>query len=220
MKKIAVLLLECNPGVRPIARICNAPASTDSIYAEILGMDKDALSDILFPKGMQEPLKPMPVFVYLARFSQFSGQTRKIISHERQGEDGWSGSFKNIVLSEDQIHVWCVTVGDGNELIKYMKRLLSAYEDERTKKFYLENDRMKFSHTRGWLRIILGQYLGVAPEKVQFKNNDYGKLYLDEKHGSDIRFSVSHSGKIALYAFCRKTLGLTLNLFVVLKTLY
>ena len=75
LKEIARLLLECNLGIRPIARACNISVSTASFYAEkfkelgatyqeICETDEDALSNLLFPKGEKASTRALPDFVY------------------------------------------------------------------------------------------------------------------------------------------------------------
>ena len=77
LKEIARLLLECNLGIRPIARACNISVSTASLYAEkfrelgityqeICETDEDVLSNLLFPKNEQASTKALPDFAYLA----------------------------------------------------------------------------------------------------------------------------------------------------------
>jgi 4'-phosphopantetheinyl transferase len=54
------------------------------------------------------------------------------------------------------------------------------------------------------LRVILGGYLNRAPERLSFSYSSHGKPALAEESDRDaIRFSVSHSHGVALYAFTR-----------------
>jgi len=73
LKEVARLLLECNLGVRPIARACDISTSTASIYVEkfkelgatykeICEMDEDALSFLLFPGGEKDSIKTIARF--------------------------------------------------------------------------------------------------------------------------------------------------------------
>ena len=74
LKEIARLLLECNLGIRPIARACNISNSTASTYVEkfkelgatykeICEIDEDTLLELLFTK--KESSKQLPDFPYL-----------------------------------------------------------------------------------------------------------------------------------------------------------
>ncbi len=75
LKEIARLLLECNLGIRSVARACNISTSTASLYTEkfkelgatykeICETDEDILSELLFPKGEKPSVKLLPDFIY------------------------------------------------------------------------------------------------------------------------------------------------------------
>lgn len=71
-------------------------------------------------------------------------------------------------------------------------------------RFRFERDRRRFIVGRGVLRTILGRYLGVEPDKVQFRYSPRGKPYLAERFDSyGLRFNLAHSHELALYAFTR-----------------
>jgi 4'-phosphopantetheinyl transferase len=68
----------------------------------------------------------------------------------------------------------------------------------------LERDREHFIVARGVLRAILGRYLNRVPECLSFSYGARGKPALAGESDTDaIRFSVSHSHGVALYAFTR-----------------
>jgi transposase len=101
-KEIARLLLECNLGIRPIARACNISASTASTYVEkfkelgasykeICEIDEDALSELLFPEEEKPSSKPAPDFIYLHREMKKKGVTLQLLYEEykRDNPDGY-----------------------------------------------------------------------------------------------------------------------------------
>jgi len=52
------------------------------------------------------------------------------------------------------------------------------------------------------LRTLLGEYLGIAPTKLQFSTNAYGKpSIISPEFGTRLHFNLAHSGTLALYAF-------------------
>lgn len=78
---------------------------------------------------------------------------------------------------------------------------LDTGERERAARFHFEHDRNRFIVAHGALRIILSRYLNVTPVRLRFGFNAYGKPSLDDEAGaSKIRFNMSHSGGLALYA--------------------
>ena len=93
LREIARLFLELKLGVRPIARACGISTSTAQTYMEklrelgadyreIMEMDDDALSGLLFPKGGQAVSRPLPDFVYLNREMKKKGVTLQLLYEE------------------------------------------------------------------------------------------------------------------------------------------
>jgi len=85
-----------------------------------------------------------------------------------------------------------------------MLDLLSADERERAERFHFANDRAHFIAARALLRTLLGRYLDLPPRHLSFSYSPYGKPALaGEGEGRALRFNVSHSHGVALYAFAR-----------------
>jgi len=61
-----------------------------------------------------------------------------------------------------------------------------------------EQRRGYFLTSRAWLRLILGRYLGTDAASVRFTVTDRGKPSIVD--GSDLCFSLSRSGRLALVA--------------------
>ena len=81
---------------------------------------------------------------------------------------------------------------------------LSADEQARSGRFYFERDREHFIVARGVLRAILGGYLNRMPACLSFSYSSHGKPALaGESDGDAIRFNMSHSRGVALYAVAR-----------------
>jgi 4'-phosphopantetheinyl transferase len=79
-------------------------------------------------------------------------------------------------------------------------KLLSDEERARASRFRFPEHRNHFIACRGILREILGPRLGIAPARVNFSCNPYGKPALPD---SDLCFNLSHSHEHALYAVAR-----------------
>jgi len=103
LKEIARLLLECNLGIRPIARACNISNSTASTYVEkfkelgatykeICEIDEDTLLELLFTK--KESSKQLPDFPYLVGEMKKKGVTLQLLYEEykRDNPDGYERS--------------------------------------------------------------------------------------------------------------------------------
>ncbi len=101
-------------------------------------------------------------------------------------------------VGTSEVHVWRAYLNGIDK--RSLDGLLSADELARAEKFYFSKDRDYFIAGRGLLRRILGQYLDRPANKLCFRYNVHGKPSLDDSYGSDLRFNVSHSNDIALYA--------------------
>ena len=87
-------------------------------------------------------------------------------------------------------------------LVRAAVPLLSNVERERASRFAFERDCGRFVIARGRLRQLLGVRLGVAPDAVQLSYGPRGKPALAAAFaGSGLRFNVSRSGDVAVYAF-------------------
>src|SRR5690554_313769 len=75
-------------------------------------------------------------------------------------------------------------------------RLLSQAEWQRACRLHHHADVVRAVATRAALRRLLSAQTGIAPEKLVFSENAYGKPLLKSAHG--LAFNVSHAGGYAL----------------------
>jgi len=116
----------------------------------------------------------------------------------------WRAPPGMLVLGNDEVHVWRATLDQPPSQIQSLLHNLAADEQARAERFCFERDREHFIAARGVLRAILGGYLNREPQRLSFCYNSYGKPALaGESDGDAIRFSVSHSHGVALYAVGR-----------------
>ena len=76
-------------------------------------------------------------------------------------------------------------------------RTLGIDEREKASRFRFETDRRRFIVRRGALRSLLARRLGCAASTIGYSYNEFGKPSVA---ASNIRFNLSHSHSIALYA--------------------
>lgn len=102
-------------------------------------------------------------------------------------------------LAGDEVHIWSAAL---DRPVSPYYSLLAADERNRAGRFHFKKDRNRFIVRRGILRILLGCYLGVEPERVQFTYGKNDKPALaDDLNRNKIHFSLSHSEGLAVYAF-------------------
>jgi 4'-phosphopantetheinyl transferase len=116
----------------------------------------------------------------------------------------WRSPPETLVLGCDEVHIWRATLDQTPSQIQSFLHNLAADEQARAERFYFDKDREHFIVARGVLRAILGGYLNRAPKCLSFCCSSNGKPALaGESDGDAIRFSVSHSHGVALYAVTR-----------------
>jgi 4'-phosphopantetheinyl transferase len=116
----------------------------------------------------------------------------------------WRFPPETLVLGCDEVHVWRATLEQTPSQIQSFLHNLAADEQARAERFYFERDCEHFIVARGVLRAILGGYLNRAPACLSFCYSSHGKPALaGTSDGDAIRFSVSHSHGVALYAVTR-----------------
>jgi 4'-phosphopantetheinyl transferase len=106
------------------------------------------------------------------------------------------------LLGETGVHIWRVSLEQPPENVERFRQLLSRDEQIRVDRLRFEIDRTHFVVARGCLRTLLAQYLKNLPEEIKFSYSDYGKPQLADPE-TTLRFNLSHSGSLALYAFTR-----------------
>jgi 4'-phosphopantetheinyl transferase len=114
----------------------------------------------------------------------------------------------------DSISLWKADLDWSYSDAVVASEILSADERERAAAFHQYLDQTRFVVARATLRLILGRYLEISPEKIRFAYNAFGKPTLDEAQADlDLRFNVAHSNGVALYAFALgRDIGVDLEL--------
>ncbi|MBI3896806.1 MAG: 4'-phosphopantetheinyl transferase superfamily protein [Gammaproteobacteria bacterium] len=110
-------------------------------------------------------------------------------------------ALDRLQLPADEVHVWQTDLEPAESEVTILQELLSTDEQERAQRFLRAQHRQYFTVARATLRRLLGFYLGIDPRHVRFSYNAFGKPALAES--TDLQFSVSHSSKVAVYAFTR-----------------
>jgi 4'-phosphopantetheinyl transferase len=121
------------------------------------------------------------------------------------GSVSWLAPPELPVLNNKEVHVWRASLEMRPYQLKTLERLLSDDESDRAGRFHFQKGRDYFIAARGILRTILGRYLKMNPANLKFSYGPYGKPELDKKTNPEIiRFNISHSRGLALYAVTQK----------------
>ena len=116
--------------------------------------------------------------------------------------DGWVRPPRGpLVLDPEQVHVWRASLAPAAPVLARLEAHLSDDERARAARFRFPRHRTAFVAGRGAQREILARYTGLAPAAIAYRATEHGKLELDGAAAArGIRFNVSNSGGLALYA--------------------
>src|SRR5260370_5266537 len=126
-------------------------------------------------------------------------------------DSAWKLPLAELTLPHDEVHVWRASLDQPPSFVEQLGQTLSADERTRAERFYFVHHRQRFIICRGFLRSILGRYMGIEPEQAQFCSGPYGKLALAETqpsvkliltpapwYDSKLQFKVYNSQSLAL----------------------
>lgn len=94
--------------------------------------------------------------------------------------------------------------------ISVLRTVLTEEENQKANRFRFEEDRARFILGRGCLRVLLGGYQGIPPERVSLEFTSYGKPHIQGEE--PIHFNVSHSGEYFLIALSGHPVGIDIEL--------
>ncbi len=97
--------------------------------------------------------------------------------------------------------MWRASLAPGDAALGEAWAILSDEERRRAQRMRFPLHRARSIASRGILRVLLGRYLGVAPQAVPIVVEPSGRPSLAADAPHQIRFSVSHTGTLALFAF-------------------
>jgi 4'-phosphopantetheinyl transferase len=109
----------------------------------------------------------------------------------------WSEPPEALSLAPGEVHVWRLELDQPESVLPEFRRTLEPDELERAGRFHFEKHRRHFVVGRGGLRSVLSRYVEVEPEKLRFTYGRFGKPALA---GEELRFNLSHSHGVALFA--------------------
>ena len=116
-------------------------------------------------------------------------------------EEAWDFPPSHVEEPCNAIDVWRASLNPPMCHVERLTGLLSDAEHVRAAQFYFERDRSRFITRRGVLRIILGRYLAVRPDRVELCQDAAGKPALAPPWASaGLEISLSHSRGLGLCA--------------------
>jgi len=126
----------------------------------------------------------------------------------------WLSPPTVVGLREKEIHLWRASLDENDpSVIQDWKSQLAQDVLARASRFVFPLDRDRYIVGRGILRAILGRYMRWSSAAVEFTYEAHGKPRLRLGDADPpIRFNVSHSGGLAVYAFsCSREIGIDIE---------
>jgi 4'-phosphopantetheinyl transferase len=116
-------------------------------------------------------------------------------------ETCWENPPSQISLADNHIHIWWTQFDDLIPYLQQLQSLLFPKELVRAGQFVLTRDRQRFILARGFLRSLLGKYLGKSGAEIELNYSEYGKPHIDEAQNVDnLQFNLSHANDFLLVA--------------------
>ena len=123
-------------------------------------------------------------------------------------------SSDTVKLERGEVQVWFGRLDRTPARLARMRTILSPDEAARADRFLMDVHRNRFVAARALLRDLLAGYLAEPPAAIRFAYNQWGKPALAPGFAAaDVRFNLSHSQDLALYAFAlEREVGVDLEL--------
>lgn len=108
----------------------------------------------------------------------------------------------SIELRKQAAHIWKIRWCEMVEFLEENVAVLDEEECERAEKYYHTEDKSRYMTGKVVCKVLLGHYLGMNADKVQFRIDHYGKPHLHRAcHDEELYFNISHSGAWIFLAF-------------------
>ena len=143
------------------------------------------------------------------RVQRWKGAIRLTIIWPKQDDlcpESWSlppEAAERFLVDGDEVHIWLASLSLSEAELQARFATLLPDERKRADGFACPHNRGRFIAGRGLLRAILAGYTGQQPGDLHFATNGHGKPQLAADAESPLRFNMTHSRDLALYAIAR-----------------
>jgi 4'-phosphopantetheinyl transferase len=105
-------------------------------------------------------------------------------------------------LKTDRIDLWWIDPAQlPHQVIDFLVAQLTESESANLAQFKNKKAKQTALITRSICRLVLSQYIGSAPNQLNFIYNSHGKPELDNNK-NNIRFNLSHNNELIVIAVC------------------
>jgi 4'-phosphopantetheinyl transferase len=114
----------------------------------------------------------------------------------------WQTPLPSPELLPGHLHIWRVPQDVNEAVLARYWPILDPKEQMRANRFYFVRDKNRYVVSRAVLRLVIGRYLAQPPKQIRFTYTEHGKPALASVNSERLQFNVSHSGGLAMMAFC------------------
>lgn|SRR3990167_10062168 len=108
-----------------------------------------------------------------------------------------------LTLKSNDVDIWAATLNiEPSQEQKYLS-FLNQDEILRANRFHFSIHRQRFIAARGILRKLLGKYLNLEPQKIEFTYGPHNKPFLHFPSSMLLQFNLAHSDEMAIFAFTK-----------------
>jgi 4'-phosphopantetheinyl transferase len=124
--------------------------------------------------------------------------------HKVYSDFTWLPECPEMKLRDSEVHLWLASLHLEASRVDALRLILSKNEIRKAAQFRFKEDCNQFIVARGMLRTILGHYISVPPEELDFLYGSRGKPTLASQFSKEkVQFNMSHSHNLALYIITR-----------------
>jgi 4'-phosphopantetheinyl transferase len=106
------------------------------------------------------------------------------------------------VLPPEEVHIW--SARQESTLPPDVEATLSRQERARAERFHFPRHRLAYVFAHAVLRDVLSRYLRCSSDAIRFRENAFGKPFLDNPDGGrTLEFNIAHASGLVLVAICR-----------------
>ncbi len=93
-------------------------------------------------------------------------------------DDAFQRPVGNALPDMGEVSLWAATLDELRHSAQDYALLLDRREKERLDRFRFDTDKERFLLGHGFLRAVLGRYLGLPPQDIRFERGRFGKPFI------------------------------------------